>query len=185
MNTRIISMLVCLLFVATSMFGQSDFVKGGIYYKINPNLKDVTVTSCPQDSAIYSGKIVIPAKVEYDGNAYSVTHIGKYAFKNSEITAVTLPEGIIEIGEEAFRECSGLKSVTIPASVLHIGKQAFIFCFSLSTLSFKSASRPVIDSYAFGKTKVTVSGIDTGIPANMAVPNQDKRFKTGGGVVTY
>jgi hypothetical protein len=66
---------------------------------------------------------------------------------------------------------------------LHIANNAFLFCFNLSVLTFKAQTRPIIGSNAFGRTKVNVKGIDTGIPGNMFVPDQDgKRYyaKKGG-----
>jgi hypothetical protein len=39
--------------------------------------------------------------------------------------AVTIPEGVTEIGSKAFSECTSLTSITIPASVTAIGNEAF------------------------------------------------------------
>lgn len=38
---------------------------------------------------------------------------------------VLIPQGVTEIGQEAFANCQGLKSVTIPASVVEMGMCAF------------------------------------------------------------
>ena len=45
--------------------------------------------------------------------------------------AVTLPESVIKIGEEAFRGCSSLESIVIPEGVSEIGYRAFEDCTSL------------------------------------------------------
>ncbi len=154
---------------------QNTFSKDGIYYKVNPTQKDVSVAASP--SSPYSGQVIIPAKVEKDSVVYNVTQIAPSAFEKSGITSIQLPEGLIEIGESAFRECQNLKAVVIPASVVNIEREAFIFCFSLARLTFKGKTRPTIGNYAFGKTLVKLPGISTGIPANMAVPNKDTRYK--------
>ena len=39
-----------------------------------------------------------------------------------------IPEGVTEIGEQAFDGCKSLKSVMIPASVTVIGENAFFNC---------------------------------------------------------
>lgn len=174
---------LCLCFVAQA---QGDFSKDGIYYMINPTQKDVRVVMAPSSSP-YSGQITIPAKVEKDSVVYNVTHIAPEAFKKSAITGIQLPEGLLEIGNSAFRECQNLKSVVIPASVISIEREAFIFCFSLERLTFKGKKHPTIGNYAFGKTLIKVPGISTGIPANMAVPNKDSRYNVNRsrGIVVY
>ena len=42
---------------------------------------------------------------------------GQYSAYSIVAGHATVPEGVTEIGEEAFRECSSLTSVTIPSSV--------------------------------------------------------------------
>lgn len=170
-----------------SLFGQNVITYNGIYYQILPNQKDVAVIMS-QDESVYSGSISIPATITADGNQYKVTHIGAYAFSGSDISSISLPEGLLEIGYEAFRQCYNLKSIVIPASVLHIAGKAFLFCFNLSSLTFKAKTKPIIGSYAFGRTKIEVKGVSTGIPSNMAVPTQDgERYKVDSkaGVVVY
>ena len=54
--------------------------------------------------------------------------------QRSEITSITIPEGVTHIGNGAFSRCSSLTSITIPESVTHIGDEAFSGCFSQSTI---------------------------------------------------
>ena len=58
-----------------------DFEVDGIYYNINGNEAAVTYAG---DFSIfrpaYSGSVVIPATVTYNGTTYPVTAIGAYAF---------------------------------------------------------------------------------------------------------
>ncbi len=70
---------------------------------------------------------VIPA----DG---SVTKIGTKAFETARFTNFTIPEGITEIGKEAFAWCMMLESITIPDSVKIIGELAFTDCEKAKTL---------------------------------------------------
>ena len=54
----------------------------------------------------YTGDIVIPESVTYNGNTYSVTSIGSSAFRDcSGLTSVTIPNSVTFIGSSAFRNC--------------------------------------------------------------------------------
>ena len=59
---------------------------------------------------------------------YGVERIGDYAFSESEIKHVVIPETVIEIGNEAFSRCSNLEEIHIPQSVEKIGSAAFFEC---------------------------------------------------------
>ena len=48
-----------------------------------------------------------------------------------------IPDGVKEIDDEAFRDCTSLVSVTIPGSVKEIGDEAFRGCTSLREIQFK------------------------------------------------
>ena len=61
-----------------------------------------------------------------------ITEIGTSAFSGcSNLTSITLPTGITKIGTSAFSGCSNLTSITIPASVIKIGAYAFSGCTNL------------------------------------------------------
>ena len=179
--------IVIMICFSSSLLGQSIISDKGVFYQVLPNQKDVAVIK-PQNESIYTGNITIPTTITVDEKTYNVTHIGDYAFAGSDISSVVLPEGLIEIGYESFRQCYNIKSIVIPASVLFISGNSFLFCFNLSSLTFKAKTKPIIGSYAFGKTKVMDKDISTGIPTNMYVPNQDgDRYKVDAkaGIVVY
>jgi hypothetical protein len=89
-----------------------------------------TITGLPAKE--YSGHVEIPA--EYNGRA--VTVIGRDAFNGQAgITAVTIPEGIREIGMFAFRETS-IADLTVPASVQNIDDAAFAAIAALTQVTF-------------------------------------------------
>ena len=74
------------------------------------------------------GDIVIPDSVTLLGYNYPITGIESRAFYGcSEITSITIPEGVATIGNQAFCGDS-LASITIPSSVDSIGENAFSGC---------------------------------------------------------
>ena len=73
-------------------------------------------------------------------NGLPVKEIGQNAFFNcTNITSVTIPDGIWEIGGGAFQGCNSLTSVTIPESVTWLWDHAFKDCTDLASLSLPSS----------------------------------------------
>ena len=60
----------------------------------------------------------------------------------------TIPNGIVEIGDRAFDNCTGLTSIAIPNGVTRIGEYAFNGCDSLSSVLFPG-SLTHISAFAF------------------------------------
>ena len=153
-----ILLTVLISIVTTKAFAQDIEVANAdgvtIYYKwINDN-KELAVTylgsSCSAYPNRYSGNLMIPESVVYEGNTYNVTSIGSYAFgKCSALTSVTIPNCVTSIGNGAFERCSGLTSIEIPNSVTFIGGSAFADCSSLSSVTIPN-SVTSIDGGAFG-----------------------------------
>ena len=118
---------------------------GDLYY----NLNDESQTAEVADNYGVGGEIIIPSNVTYNEVEYSVTSIGNEAFRNcTGLTSVTIGNSVTSIGEWAFRNCSGLTSVTIGNSVTSIGELAFRDCTSLTSVTIgNSVTR--IGEYVF------------------------------------
>ena len=93
----------------------------------------------------YSGEVVIPSSVEYEGKTYTVTGIALSAFENCDITKVILPNTITEIYHQAFW-CSGLREITIPSSVTSIGDLVFAACNDLTKIVCMGTVPPDLSS---------------------------------------
>ena len=117
-----------------------DFMVDGLCYNINEDGTSVTVTyqihSYPNPTYNdLSGEINIPASVTYNGNPYSVTVIGDYAFSECNgLTSVTIPESVTIIGRDAFCECTSMTSIEISNSVTTINERAFYLCRRLENI---------------------------------------------------
>ena len=103
-----------------------DFVVDGVYYATDFWGDYAMVCDQGENGGLYSGSVVIPAVVTYDGTTYSVTKISAYAFsKCTELTSVSLLNSVNEIGDHAFDNCTSLSSLEIPDGVTLIGSGAF------------------------------------------------------------
>lgn len=79
-----------------------------------------------------------------------VTDIKDYAFADcSELTSIIIPEGVASIGKCAFRDCRSLTEISIPKGVVSIEENAFIGCSGLKSVSI-SKEVESIGQCAFG-----------------------------------
>lgn len=71
--------------------------------------------------------VVFPGTVTSNNVEYRVTSIADGAMKGSGayVKSVTLPDGLLSIGEEAFAQIPSLASITLPEGLLSIGRMAF------------------------------------------------------------
>lgn len=70
--------------------------------------------------------VEVPATVEVGGVTYAVTKIADDAFKDmAQVTEVTVPATVTEIGAGAFAGTASLTSVTLPEGVETVGAGAF------------------------------------------------------------
>ena len=113
----------------------ADFTKDGLYYNIRSKT-DLTceVTNSGGYWGDYSGDIVIPSTVDYDGATYTV----------------------VAIGGSAFYWCGGLSSVTIPATVTSIGGSAFNLTSSYVLYDYASTPQSLGGSVFFSVGYPTV-----------------------------
>lgn len=132
---RILSALILLM--ASSLSWAYDFTVENedgvtIYYNLINGGTEAEVT---RGDNKYSGDIVIPSTVSYDGKTYRVTSIGGSAFGECNgLTSVNIPEGVKNIETYAFAYSTELSTVTIPKGMTTIGMNSFRGCLNLTTI---------------------------------------------------
>ena len=95
----------------------------------------------------------------------SVTNIGDEAFSNCrDLTSIEIPNSVTSIGEAAFSTCTGLTSINIPNSVINLGSGAFMSCTGLTSVTIpKSVTSigTVLFQFCTGLTTIIVESENT------------------------
>lgn len=121
MKKRLVSLLLAfsmmLTFLPVGAMAATTITRESLKYTINADGKSVTVSGVSGSPE----KLTIDSSIEYNNTTYPVTEIGYQAFfKCSNLTNVTIPEGVTKIGQAAFYGCSQLTSITIPSTITNM-----------------------------------------------------------------
>jgi hypothetical protein len=171
MKKQLLLLVMMLLSLPTIAYNYYDVKYDGIYYVFDAYLQAGVTYYNYND---YSGDVVIPKSIYYEGKYYTVKYICDYAFKNcknltsvtikanierigsnafagcNNLTKINLPNGLTEIGGSAFSGCSSLTTIEMPITVSSIGNSCFYGCSSLKNLTL-SQLLTRIENWAFGK----------------------------------
>ena len=125
----------CFMLFATAGVAANayDFEVNGIYYNILSKT-DRTVEVTKADGNDYSGDVVIPAVVNHDGVAYSVTKIGEGAFSLCPALISVSMSSVDTIDYGAFSHSDNLASVSLPATLTSIKGNPFLSCSALKEI---------------------------------------------------
>jgi len=179
--------LPCLLLLAVSAAQAQSYTNAnGLVYTINGGAITITGYVGP------GGPVTIPNTISnlpvtslgpnaFDGSTSitavvigtNVTSIQEGAFTYCGLTNVTIPNGVTNIGDEAFYSCQGLGSVALPASITSVGITAFGQCWSLATITV-DAQNPVYSSLEgalFNKGQTALIEYPAGITGSYSIPS--------------
>ena len=110
MKRQFLFLVMALLSMTAS--AQSSVNIDGIYYTLNSVDKTAEVTRRARYK--YSGDVVIPSSVTYEGVDYGVTSIGNEAFAlSTDLTSISIPVSVTTIGDQIFFKCTGLTTIVI------------------------------------------------------------------------
>ena len=91
----------------------------------------------PKSLRVPQSEKIIPRKI-YQNNQY--------------LQEVKFSEGLDEIGEEAFKGCTGLDVLILPKSIKHLGSECFSGCTSLRNVSMSLERIQSIGTNPFGES---------------------------------
>lgn len=110
------------------------------------NLESIKVD---ENNKVYDSRENCNAIIEKSGNVLivgckntkvpeGVTEIGEFAFSDcSGLTSITLSDRITKIGDGVFCGCSHLTSMVLPNSVAEVNSMAFVGCDNLTSITWK------------------------------------------------
>ena len=134
MKTLLRTLLVIVFCIMTNTLFAYDVEIDGIYYDCRHNTgiyPVVTYKDKYKGTPEYSGTIVIPETIIYEGKSYTVEFIDNDAFADcTNLKSVILPNSISVIGYRAFKGCTGMTYIYIPQKA-KIDEDAFKDCPNL------------------------------------------------------
>ncbi len=134
--TKIGVLLAMLLTVLSA--SAYDFKVDDLYYNVI-SLENMTCELASGDEK-YSGDLIIPETVVYNGRQFSVIGIEYGVFISCRsLKSIVLPNSVTALRMRMFVGCSSLRSVTIPNSVTTIEYEVFSGCSSLETITIPNS----------------------------------------------
>ena len=110
------------------------YAKWIAHFELKNEFNNYVITNTTDLSKNFS-HIDIPPVI--DGK--KVTEIRAAFVNNNNLTSITIPESVTNIGPNSFLSCSNLLSINIPDSVKNIGNLAFSACISLTTITIPNS----------------------------------------------
>lgn len=145
------TLLIALLALTVSAWATPIQV-GDFYYEIRDygvTYAELVKVSGEYDWKSYyevSGDITIPGTINDGVSDYPVYIIGNTAFGScTDITSVTVEEGVDHISNFAFMGCSNLTTATLPSTITSFGNQVFGYS-GLTSITIRATSPADISS---------------------------------------
>lgn len=153
------------------------------YINVPVHEGDVFTISADGDGGVpvlnYEGSSYLPLGMDYEINENvlvrynginqsppipeGVTEVGEQAFQgNTSITSIELPDNVTLIGAGAFAACTGLTHVSLPTSITSIPASAFAGCSALTDVAY-SAVTDIGESAFANCTALTVFPVYSGV----------------------
>lgn len=128
MKAKFFSLLFAILACISSLFAQSGTCGNNLTWDLNDGVLTISGTGVM--------------------NNYITYNKAPWCNYNTSINSVIINNGVTNIGEYSFYECTALTSIIIPNSVTSIGGHAFHGCTNLSNINLPN-SVSMVGSFAF------------------------------------
>ena len=168
-------LVFCALFV-----NANSFEVDGLWYEMTSD-ETVSVVEIPSSYEggtsfiiryFYEGDIVIPQTVTYQDVTYVVTAVKEGTFRNSKnLTSVSLPASLIEVGNAPFADCPNLTSVMVEAGNSAFSDANGLFCDKeLTTLIACPGAKETIDVIPSTVRTIAESAFQGGHITSVSIP---------------
>ena len=128
MKRKIFAFLAFLLCVTSVHAAVGQAVIDGMNYVLSTDGEVRTATLVAGDKK-YAGHVAIPSTVTYAGIQYKVTAVGNDAFKEcTGLKSITFSDNVTTIGDAAFEGCTKITELVLPQGLTSIGAYAFEGC---------------------------------------------------------
>lgn len=126
------------LFIGLTTFVSSvqaaDFQVGNFFF----NVISESAATCALTEPVgdkYTGDVVIPGTVEYDGRTWTVTEIGNRSFYYaSGVTSLTLPNTVVSMRRGCITGCNSMTTMTLSENLEYIDTMAVSTCNKITEL---------------------------------------------------
>ena len=148
---RSIATALCLMTVSLAF--AATITVDGINYttKAATTTAPASATVAKYGDVLYSGDIVIPEIITYEGVDYTVVATAANSFLDcTELTSLVLPNTCVTIGRNSFKGCTALTVSPIPATVTSVGNGVFNGCSSLEEVTISAGWGKVISEQFAG-----------------------------------
>lgn len=126
--------LLSYIVVGQTMMASEIVRINGLNYNLYDDYAEVVKYSVGEE---YSGDMVIPCKVTFEGRSYEVTGIENRAFlKCKDLKSVVIAASVDSIGFGAFYGCSNLNKILIKNKNIRIERDVFYGCESLPVYDY-------------------------------------------------
>ena len=124
----IIPLLMACPVISPNANAQDTFEYGDFKYTIT---SESTVAIAGISSSCTSTVVSAPQNFKYNNHGYTVTSVGEYAFRWTDVTSVTLPNTVDSLQYCAFYSADKLTYVGLPATLKYMGD----YCFASTKLT--------------------------------------------------